>query len=116
VLATGFVASQYYLNAVNNLVAECRNKNSTIKPTDAPAWEKSTLVCELHELESSATRSSDGLVGVQAKIVENHHLGEAWLNRAYEFSAILVCIFGIPYAWFFLLRRIRELSDAVINK
>ena len=116
VLMTGYAVNQYYSNLVNDLITECKDENKKPRPTDAPDWAKAPLVCDLHKLDPTTTGSDDSLVGVQAKIVETHRHADTWLSRAYMFSAVLMGIFAIPYSWYFLLRRIRELRDAVLGK
>ncbi|MHB8404624.1 MAG: hypothetical protein ACYDCJ_04285 [Gammaproteobacteria bacterium] len=116
VLATGYVKSQYLSAQVNDLISECKAENQKLMPPETPPWAKDAGVCDLQELEASRIDSSNGLEGIQAKIVDTHMLAESWLTKSLVFSVVFVCIFAIPYAWYFLLRRIRELREAFIGK
>lgn len=116
VLVTGFAVSYYYSSLADDLVTECKNENKKPTLAGAPSWGKDPLLCNLHELESTVTGSNHGLVGVQAKMVETHRLVDSWRSRANMLSAVLVGIFALPYGWYFLLHRIKELSNAIFGK
>jgi hypothetical protein len=73
------------------------------------------LICDAEWL-ASAERDSETLVGIQARFAaENRRLSdyERW---PYVLAARVLAFSGVPWAWYFLLRRIRELRDAIIGK
>jgi hypothetical protein len=56
------------------------------------------------------------LVGIQQEIVQSY-----WKRGDYFFwsqllAALLLGVFTLPYAWYFLLRRVRELVKAITGK
>ena len=115
-LVTGYTMSHYYSGMTDTLVEECISENN--KPTAAgvPRWTQAPLVCNVPKLVSAARVANSGLVGIEAKIVEAHRLSNAWLNRAHMLGGVLIGIFALPYGWYFLLRRIKELSNALLGK
>ena len=56
------------------------------------------------------------LTGLQAEILETRHKGESWLDNALTLAGIIALLSAVPYAWYFLLRRIREVRDTVAGK
>jgi hypothetical protein len=94
------------------LVEKCGQSNHSDSP-DGPwkQWEKAPLVCEPSDLILNYN-----LVGIQKDIVEQFYSSSntvEWFKIAAG-SVLFLC--AIPYLWHFLLRRIRELSNAVKGK
>lgn len=111
-LVAGQITSSYYSNLGNDLITKCMLGNKKPVTSEIPPWEKyNTLVCDLNTL-----KSRENLVGIQEKIVEASSNENEWRWKSNLFSASLLGIFAIPYIWYFLLRRIRELSDAIFGK
>lgn len=79
---------------------------------DTSEWAEFKLVCEAGELMSSGITS----VGIQVQIVKTQE--EIWSSSEWLFflAALVLLLSAIPWAWYFLLRRIRELRDAITGK
>lgn len=84
---------------------EASPKGPWLKYQDDP------LVCEPTELIGSTK-----LVGIQQQIVQSY-----WKHGDYFFwsqllAVLLLGVFALPYAWYFLLRRVRELVKVITGK
>ncbi|WP_431273460.1 hypothetical protein ACQ858_14845 [Variovorax ureilyticus] len=70
-------------------------------------------VFEIDELKGKGTQ----LVGTQKEIAD---LLDESRQRApylwYALGALVLVVFAIPYLWYFLLRRLREVRDALTGK
>jgi hypothetical protein len=73
--------------------------------------EGSHLLCDADSLSEDA-------VGVQAKLYSaGRELRVAKLNPLFFYFAVLVIVLcALPWLWYFLLRRIRELRDVIAGK
>jgi len=49
-------------------------------------------------------------------MIDYQRQGERWLEQATVIAIGVLVLSAIPYAWYFLLRRIRELRDAIVGK
>src|SRR6266705_4095908 len=122
-LATGIIAAVVWLAAgglitmrmnaqLNSLVAACRDRNEKAQHSDSTIpWEKDPLICDPQEL--AALPAS---VGIQAQIVAAHKrlIGfKQWLPIT---GGAIVAASAVPFLWYFLLRRIRELSGAIVGR
>jgi hypothetical protein len=79
-------------------------------------YEHSPLICDPKKLSGYA-----GLGGVQRDMAEKQN--EIDIERQYYpmelpyiIALAIVVIAGIPWSWYFLLRRIREVSDAILGR
>lgn len=70
--------------------------------------------CDFDTLQQ--LQSESRLTGLQAEIFEARRGGESWLESALTFASIVTLLSAVPCAWYFLLRRVRELRDAVCGK
>ena len=55
-------------------------------------------------------------VGVQAEIVTTQRAIWRWERWPYAAATLVALLSGLPWAWYFLLRRIRELRDVIAGK
>lgn len=73
------------------------------------------LICDPRDLRSLASKDNPS-VGIQAKVVAAY---ENFLDSKRRFLPLAIAVFIIgvvPWCWYFLLRRIRELRDAILGK
>ena len=115
VLCVGFFMNQYLSGEVESLVAQCKVEHKKAQ-ADAPAWAKDPLVCEVQALASQSPSSGSQLVGIQARIVERHEQAHVWLLRSRLLAAFIFVALALPYSWYFLLRRIAELREAIAGR
>jgi hypothetical protein len=108
-VVSGYVTKLTDEANVASLVARC---NAEAKSTGVPPWSSAPLVCEPSEL--SRLTSGDG-VAIQKQIVDAY----STVGDAYHTSVIAAILLflrcSIPFAWYFFLRRIRELFAAIRN-
>jgi len=110
-------ANTYRLESiVRQLEAQCVEEAK--RDISTPRW---VSVCkagelikarELVKLEST-TFSSEG---TQAQIVAAQHNLRNSEDWPFALAAIVFIISAVPWGWYFLLRRIRELRDAIAGK
>ena len=70
--------------------------------------------CDFAKLQQLQIESP--LTRLQTEILESRHKGESWLDNALTLAGIIALLSAVPYAWYFLLRRIREVREAVAGK
>jgi hypothetical protein len=110
-IGLGFAASKYFESELKNLVQACEVESQHSRATAKHEWQKAALVCE-----PAALSGLGDTKGIQARIVDTQRKVHAWLDSS-RFLAILIVTIGVlPYAWYFLLRRIRELRGAIAGK
>lgn len=103
----------YRLKAnLRNLKTECVEEGK--KETLAKSW-PGVLVCDPMELYLSDS-SKTLAVGVQAKIVAAQKDVLESQDWFLPVAIALLAISALPWFWYFLLRRIRELRDAILEK
>jgi len=111
VLAVGYTLDKREQSALDSLIAKC--KTETMGAPKGP-WQKFQdvpLVCEPAEL-----LIYPDIIGVQ-KEVRQSYLGRGDYFFWSQLLAVLVLgVFALPYAWYFLMRRIRELVEAITGK
>jgi hypothetical protein len=111
VAAVGFTNTHRLESKLRNLEVECVEEGKRKKLESG----RLTLICDAEWL-AVAERDSEALVGIQARLaaVKREVSGfERWL---YVLAVGVLGFSGVPWAWYFLLRRIRELRDAIIGK
>ncbi len=106
-------ANTYRLETnLRNLQTECTEEGK--KETLAKSF-GGVLICDPMDLYLS--ESSKNLhVGIQAKVVAAQKdvlRSEDWVLPV---AIALLAISALPWFWYFLLRRIRELRDAILRK
>ena len=128
-LIAGFMNYKHDQQHLYTLISQCESEKpnpyeqfvtSTPKSDKKGPWDKyndvkprfpGTPICAPNELRK--IRYNSVLQGVQEKIVQaDQSVGD---NRDYfcMVALILAGISAIPYVWYFLLRRLRELRDAL---
>jgi hypothetical protein len=113
VLLGGYLTSIYDNSQLSSLVEKC--KTETTKSPKGPwlEYQKAPLVCDPDTLSKLGV---DDVVGIQKQIVESLSTSGRTFNDARVIALFIFLLFGLPYAWYFLLRRIRELRDAFAGK
>lgn len=111
-LITGKLIESKLQSDVFALIAQCNAENQRNRSAPGPAWNRDPLVCAPESLQ----RHSGDVVGIQAEIVRAARKAD----RAWDVPLTIALAAGIvgalPYTWYFLLRRIRELRDAIIGR
>lgn len=112
IVGIGYAASLRSKARVSDLIAECQTENTRTTPSkDKDGWEDFGLVCE-PELLSGSLPAGD----IQSQIVDARHQERAWIKNTINLAIGILIICAIPYAWYFFLRRVRELRNAVVGK
>ncbi len=106
ILLGGYVASIYENSQLSSLVEKCRAQA-------AQAPNGKGLVCEPNVLFKLVGEND---IGIQKQIVESLSTSERTFDNAKYIALIVFILFCLPYGWYFLLRRIRELRDAVAGR
>lgn len=96
---------------MRNLEAECVEEGKRNKLESG----RLTLICDAEWL-ASTERDSEALVGIQARLATEDRRLSDYERWPYVLAAGVLAFSGVPWAWYFLLRRIRELRDAIIGK
>ena len=105
VVGIGYATTRYRLAQVETLVAECQTVHNLFNDP---------LVCDPVDLRRSTSDSP--AVGIQAQIVSASSAAGTYFDVSLYLAALIAIVFAIPFAWYFLLRRIRELGDAIRGK
>lgn len=112
VIGIGYVASIRANSHVSDLVAQCQAENARSGASKSQdGWESSPLICDPKILRTISRNSPT--VGIQAQIMDTQRQGERWLEQAITVAIGVLFLSAMPYAWYFLLRRLRELRDAI---
>lgn len=113
-IAVGYAGLQRSKARVSALVEQCKTENahSSVPPNDPLAGAQ--FICDPVELRNPSLTSE--LVGIQSQLVKAQVEGESWFEKSITLAVGIVLLFGAPYAWYFLLRRIRELRNAIAGK
>jgi hypothetical protein len=106
ILLGGYLASAHNNSQTASLVEKCKAETAI-----APTWAK--LVCDPNVISKLGL---DDLGGIQKQIMESITSSERTFNNAIIFAISVFLLFGAPFAWYFLLRRIRELREAIAGK
>jgi hypothetical protein len=73
------------------------------------------LLCDAKDLVRLETDSNPS-TGVQAQIVSAQRADQDSRGWPYALAAVIIFLSALPWTWYFLLRRIRELRDAILGK
>lgn len=109
----GYLASVYEKSQVTSLVEKCKAEASQAPKGPSFDYQKATLVCDPDTLAELGV--SDG-VGIQNEIVTAHQNASRVFGNALTIASLVFILFAAPYGWYFLLRRIRELRDAIAGR
>ena len=108
----GYLSSIRNESRIADLVKQCETEYIDVSKLTGQKGAKAPLICDPETL----LRDGGFNGGIQKEIVES------WLHRGSTYSESLgiaagvFIIFSLPYAWYFLLRRIRELGNAITRK
>lgn len=110
IAGAGVANSHRLQRKIQNLRANCvaEGQRDANRPDFPRSWEP---ICDPMELG----RGGQSLVGVQQELANAQRA--LWLSE--RLTPIAVGIGGVlalPWAWYFVLRRVRELRDAVVGK
>ena len=108
--------------SLESAVAALKTKCESIPPdtTPAPGWPNDPLypICDPKVLAIEDLSHSTSIQKEMA-LKQNEIYNEQQSHPTklpYFIALFIVLISGIPWSWYFLLRRIRELSDAIRGK
>jgi hypothetical protein len=123
ILLGGYLTSIYeksYLTSLNtqfsSLAEKCKAETANI-----PLWARSpegpwTKYQKVPVFCDSQVFAKLGGEEIQKQIDESQSTPDSTFNSAKIIALFVFLLFGAPYAWYFLLRRIRELKDAIAGK
>lgn len=109
IAAVGFANTHRLESKVRNLEAECveeDKRENKLKPGES-GW---MTICDAESL------GLEGYVGIQARLAAAKREVSDSERWPYVLAAGVLVFSGVPWAWYFLLRRIRELRDAISGK
>lgn len=112
---TGGIANNYWIESkVRSLEAECARPlaGTDMKPLQS-GQHHFVPTCDFKTL---LLLEQGGLQGIQAEIVATQRqtsVSEYW---TYIGALAVFLLSAIPWLWYFLLRRIRELREAILGK
>jgi hypothetical protein len=113
IAAVGFLNIYYLESKLHTLESECVHDKSKEeeKQNELDFSRYGTLVCDAEKLSNMRE-----LKGIQAQIVQIQN--DILLSKKWPYSiGVLVLLFSaIPWSWYFLLQRIRELRDIIAVK
>ena len=90
--------------------AEARQEDAMSPKSTGGHWE---TICDPEELEDLSLKETVGIQAQQLTALRELQASESWPIP----TAIGVLFFSaLPWVWYFLLRRIRELHDAITGK
>lgn len=107
VVALGYGMALYERVQVEKLVAECKTQHT---PESMKPYEGLPLVCDPAELLSSDQLPAGG---IQARIRDGTRAADEYRERSLLIAPFVLILFALPFSWYFLLARIRELGDAL---
>jgi len=109
----GYLTSIYDNSQLSLLVEKCKAETAQAPRGPWLNYQKAPLVCEPDVLSKLGV---DDVGGIQKEIVVSLSASGRNFNNAKVIALSVFLLFGAPYAWYFLLRRIQELRDAVAGK
>lgn len=113
VCGVGYVHSRNGQADLVRLEAQCQREIQ-----NASTAEKElgfVLECKGATLANSAS-SLESMVDLQANLASAYQAAQSGLRVFYPIAAAIVITSAIPWLWYFLLRRLRELREAVVGK
>lgn len=115
VVGIGYAVSLRGKAHVSDLIAQCQSENAhATRSTDKDGWETIGLICDPEQLKKLPGGLPSG--GIQFKIIDAQRQENEWVEEAITLATGVMILSAIPYAWYFFLRRVRELRDAVAGK
>jgi hypothetical protein len=113
IAAVGFLNTYYLESKLRTLESECVHDKSKEegKQNELDFSRYGTLVCDAKEL--SDMRELKGIQAQIAKIQNDIRSSKKW---PYSIGVLVLLFSAIPWSWYFLLRRIREIRDVIAGK
>ncbi|VVP87891.1 hypothetical protein PS938_01309 [Pseudomonas fluorescens] len=111
VLAVGYALDKREQSALDTLVVKCKNLVREAPNGPLQEWQKSPLVCEPTEL-----MYANDLIGIQKDIAQSYWKRGDYFLWSQLLAVLLLGVLTLPYAWYSLLRRVRELVKAITGK
>ena len=113
VVGIGYAASRIAYSHVSDLAAQCESQNArTTTSKSQVGWVP--LVCDPEILMETSV--DEPKVGIQTQMIDTQLQGERWHEQATVIAIDVLVFSAIPYAWYFIPRRVRELHDAIAGK
>lgn len=110
-IATGGAANTARLEGrVKELESACAEESKR----EMAKFPKLTLLCEANELARLEHASKS--VGIQSQIVNAYRDSQRSGEWPYVLAIVVAFLAAMPWTWYFLLRRIAELRDAIVGK
>lgn len=110
-LAVGYLLDKREQYALDALVVKCKTQTIEAPEGQRPKFQDAPLVCEPSELIGLPD-----LIGIQNKIAQSYLARGNCLFWSQLLAVLLLGVFALPYSWYFLLRRVRELVKAITGK
>ena len=111
VAAGGFLNALHLERRVDNLSAQCQSQSRQERESpNPPAW-GGILVCDPNTLIKPQDQESPP--GVQGQIIATQQSLERARRWPLPVGFAIAVIFALPWAWYFLLNRIREFRNAI---
>jgi hypothetical protein len=122
-LAIGAIAAAACLG-IGDLVTMRLNSNlqaliSTCRARGEKAQASATTELERHfelDCDPESLAHSRALTGIQAQIASAHQRLLTWKHWPPLIAAGVFGVTAVPFVWYFLLHRIRELSEAIFQR
>lgn len=109
IMGVGQIRTWQLEKRIKELQAECaRESKQTIKEP------KIKLVCDSKDLLRLETDTP--APGIQGKLVSAQRNLNRWKETSILIGLAVFLILSVPWCWYFLLRRVKELSQAIIGK
>jgi hypothetical protein len=83
-------------------VIKCKTETIEATKGPRPKFQDAPLVCEPTDL-----------IGIQQEIIQSYWRHEGYFFWSQLLSMLILGAFALPYAWYFLLRRVREFVKAI---
>ncbi len=105
----------FYINKLNSNLRQLETECSAQDDHAASKWEgkdiKWETVCDAETLKAINSNT-----GIQARIVTLYNEIQTIKQWPITVSATILLFSFIPWAWYFILKRIKELREAILGK
>ena len=112
--AFDYGAAKWSQQKLNSAIAKCESDTPNFREPSsqekANGWSKLRLVCDTETLTAS---NSSPPPGVQRDVVEAYHDVKYNRNEKGPFFYALASLTPIPWLWYWFLRRLREIKQAL---
>jgi hypothetical protein len=97
----------------NSAVAACYEEGRTSEWGKKAAELGGHLVCNATELDRLEGPEPTGAPGDVLRAYRAHEAWRGWGDLIFGLGLAIIAISSVPWLWYFLLRRLRELGEAV---